>query len=254
LQTPHLEVQAMSSPDTAFDISTNNNYTKEANLIPIAPTYVREARYQGNIRVKVSPTTIPLGTTFGSVPSYQSQGWTTSVHPEGKRFAYNRSQAGITFVTEADVLEPGISDRVEGWVAVIRGLAADYHVNLPVTSDLFVEIDQKMDSCYYYFADHEHRTIFWLHSVDTTPVGLPESCSKAHLQHALEENYWAHVEMFPDTASQYSVTALNELQNLLLHARAGGLENIAYLHPQRGMTGVIRFSHLGYPNFPVHGR
>jgi hypothetical protein len=37
----------------------------------------------------------------------------------------------------------------------------------------------------------------------------------------LQENYWVHVELFPETASQYSLTALNELQLIFLHARAG---------------------------------
>jgi hypothetical protein len=75
---------------------------------------------------------------------------------------------------------------VEEWTAVILGLATDNNVNLPVTSDLFIEIDQKMGNCYYYFADHGHRTIFWLHNVETTPIGLPESCSKTHLR-----EFWA---------------------------------------------------------------
>jgi len=37
----------------------------------------------------------------------------------------------------------------------------------------------------------------------------------------LEENYWIHVELFPETASQYAAIALNELQVTFLHARAG---------------------------------
>ena len=37
----------------------------------------------------------------------------------------------------------------------------------------------------------------------------------------MQENYWIHVELFPETASQYSLTALNELQVIFLHARAG---------------------------------
>jgi hypothetical protein len=67
-------------------------------------------------------------------------------------------------------------------LALIRGLAADNHVHLPVTSDLFIEIDQESGNCYYYFADHGHRTVFWLHAVDTITVGLPDSCSKDHLR------------------------------------------------------------------------
>jgi hypothetical protein len=45
-------------------------------------------------------------------------------------------------------------------------------------------------------------------------------------EYSLEENYWAHVEMFPATASQYSGTALNELTVILLNARAGKLRSI----------------------------
>ena len=37
----------------------------------------------------------------------------------------------------------------------------------------------------------------------------------------MQENYWIHVELFPETASQYSLTALNELQVIFLHGRAG---------------------------------
>ena len=40
----------------------------------------------------------------------------------------------------------------------------------------------------------------------------------------MQENYWIHVELFPETASQYSLTALNELQVIFLHARAGQLQ------------------------------
>ena len=91
-------------------------------------------------------------------------------------------QAGITLVTEAHVLEPGVSNQLEGWLALIRDLAADNRVHLPVTSDLFIEIDQKLGKCYYYFADHGHRTVFWLHAVDTVTLGLPDSYSKDHLR------------------------------------------------------------------------
>ena len=42
-------------------------------------------------------------------------------------------------------------------------------------------------------------------------------------EHTLEEKYWAHVEMFPATVSPYTATALNELQVILINARAGAL-------------------------------
>jgi hypothetical protein len=104
---------------------------------------------------------------------------------------------------------------------MLRVIAARENVQLVATTDLFLEIDQVAETCGYWFADHAHRTVFWLHPVDTDVIGLPNSHSKRHLrescaalqlvmcvklvcsEYSLEENYWAHVEMFPATASQY---------------------------------------------------
>ncbi|KAH9163335.1 hypothetical protein EDB89DRAFT_1860023, partial [Lactarius sanguifluus] len=156
-------------------------------------------------------------------PSYQSQGWTVSAHPEGKRYAHIKTRAGITLVTEAHISEPGVSDQLYAWLAVICDVTTEEHVTLPEHPYLFLEIHQDTGTCDYYFVHHDLRTIFWVHAFDTISVGLPHSFSSSHLQYALEENYWIHVEMFPETASPYSLTALNELQIILLHARTDAL-------------------------------
>ncbi|KAH9998653.1 hypothetical protein BJV77DRAFT_704337 [Russula vinacea] len=83
-------------------------------------------------------------------------------------------------------------------------------------------MDQDSRKCGYWFADHAHRTIFWLQQVDTKPLDSRFSF-KASSSIRLEENYWIHVEMFPATASQYSMTALNELNIIFLNARANAL-------------------------------
>ncbi|KAH9031461.1 hypothetical protein EDB84DRAFT_1271049, partial [Lactarius hengduanensis] len=153
-------------------------------------------------------------------PSYQSQGWTISSHPEDGRYAHSKVQAGITIVTEAHIAEPGVSDQLNAWLAIISNMIIEENVHLPETSLLFLELHQDSSTCNYYFADHCLRTIFWLHTLDTTTVGLPHSYSSRHLQYSLEENYWIHVELFPETASPYSAIALNELQATFLHARA----------------------------------
>jgi len=172
--------------------------------------------------VRVSPTIVPLGVNQASAPSYQSQGWTISAHPEGKRYAHSKAQAGITLVTEAHITEPRVLDQLNAWLALICDVIAEGHINLPETSNLFLEI-QEDSSCNYYFAQHDLRTIFWLDAHDTISVGLPPSFSSNHLQYALQENYWIHVELFPEIASQYSSTALDELQVIFLHARADAL-------------------------------
>jgi len=194
----------------------------KSNLFPILPSTIRDLRYQCTGRVGVSPRVVPSGANLVSAPSYQFQGWTLSDHPEGKRYAHGKAQAGITIVTEACIGDPGISDQLNAWLAIICNMITEGNFHIQETSHLFLELSEDC-TCNYYFVDHGIRTIFWLHAVDTNSVRLPSSFSSRHLQHSLEENYWIHVEMFPETASQYSATALNELLVTFLHARADSL-------------------------------
>jgi hypothetical protein len=123
----------------------------------------------------------PSGTHSHQRPSYGSQGWNVSIHPEGKRYAYNTAEDGISIVTEAHVTDPSVAEQLEISLAMLRDLAAKENVHLPATTDLFLEIDQDTETCSYWFADHAHRTVFWLHQVDTDAAGLPDSHSERHL-------------------------------------------------------------------------
>ena len=105
-----------------------------------------------------------------------------SVHPKGKRYAHQITGDRISVITEAHVTDPGVAEQLEGSLAMIRVLAAKEGVNLSETTNLFVEVDQDSGNCSYWFADHTHRTIFWLHPVDTNIIGLPDSYSKRHLR------------------------------------------------------------------------
>ncbi|KAI9438689.1 hypothetical protein H4582DRAFT_1950257 [Lactarius indigo] len=204
------------------DVSGAVNISR-SSLYPILPSTIRDLRYRGIVRVRVTPTIIPSGANLVSAPSYRSQGWTISSHPEGKRYAHTRAQAGITIITEAHITEPGVLEQLDAWLAIIYNMITEENVHLLETSHLFLEVCQDSGTCNYYFADHALRTIFWLHTIDTISVRLPPSYSSGHLQYSLEENYWIHIELFPETASQYSEIALNELQATFLHARADAL-------------------------------
>ncbi len=117
-------------------------------------------------------------------PSYQSERWTISTHPEGKRYARTKA-AGITIITEACISEPGVSDQLDAWTAIVRDMIADKNVQLQETSHLFLELYQP-GICNYYFVDHGHRSVFWLHTIDTPSVGLPHSYSSGHLRTSLK--------------------------------------------------------------------
>ncbi|KAH9031463.1 hypothetical protein EDB84DRAFT_170415 [Lactarius hengduanensis] len=194
--------------------------TNKANLIPVLPSTLKDSGYQGAVRLRVSPTIGPLEANLLSAPPHQSQGWTISAHPEGKRYAHTKSQTGITVVTEANTARPGVSDQLNAWLVVICDTINEEHVHLPDSSDLFLEIHQDSGTCNYYFANHGLRIVFWLHTLNTISVGLPPSYSSSCLQYSPEENYWIHVELFPGTASQYSAKALDELQVVFSRARA----------------------------------
>ncbi len=120
--------------------------------------------------------------SFRSRPSYQPEGWVESVHSEGKRYGHNKTENGLSLVTEAHVSDPMVAERLDDWVGYIRAVAAEKDVYLPETSDLFLEFDENTGTCSYWFVDHAHRAIFWLESVDTINVGLPNAYSKAHLR------------------------------------------------------------------------
>jgi len=209
---------------------SNDHDANVPTLSPVLPRVVRENRYQNTTRVKLTAIGVLLGTNFNSAPSYQSKGWTLSIHSEGKRYAHNRTETGLSLVTEAHVFDTTVAESLNDCLNAIRTLATEKDVFLPETSDLFLEFDNDANECKYWFADHANRTVFWLHPVDPI-TGLPHAFSGSHLRYSLEENYWAHVEMFPATASPYAATALSELQVILFNARADSLTSDAPTFP-----------------------
>ena len=119
------------------------------------------------------------------------------MHPEGRRYAHNKSVEGLAVVTEADVVDPGVAEQIENWRTLILARATEENIRLSESSDLFLEVEPNSGDCNYWFADHAQRSIFWLHSVDTQAVGLPNSCSKAHLRKYLfAASAFGQVEIF----------------------------------------------------------
>ena len=153
--------------------------------------------------MRVLPTVVPLGANLVSAcvsflhspqlwnilpqrPSYHTQGWTISNHPEGKRYAHSKTQAGITVVTEARVADPGVSEQLNAWAAVICDMIAEENVQLQETSHLFLDIHEDTDTCNYYLVDHGIRTIFWLRAVETIGIRPPHFFSSIHLRDFLK--------------------------------------------------------------------
>ncbi|KAI9438658.1 hypothetical protein H4582DRAFT_1950045 [Lactarius indigo] len=188
----------------------------ESNLFPILPSAIRDSRYPGTLPVRrVSQTIAPPGPGFALMPLYEFQGWTVSAHPEGKHYAHTTTPLGITVVTEARIVEPGVSDLLNAWLAIVYNVITERNIHLLETSHLFLEIHHDSCACNYYFVDHAFHTVFWLHTLNVNEIAPSRSFSGGHLRHSLQENYWIHVELFPQTASNYSAVALNELHAII---------------------------------------
>jgi len=122
-----------------------------------------------------------LETHLRSRPSYQTKGWTLSIHSEGKRYAHYRTETGLSVVTEAYVSNTTVTEHLNNCINSIRALAAEKDFPLPETSDLFLDINDT-NTCSYWFVDHARRIVFWLHPVDPTVMGLPHAFSESHFR------------------------------------------------------------------------
>ncbi len=73
-------------------------------------------------------------------------------------------------------------------------------ISLPPKVDLFLGLGWRdgIAFCAYYFADHVHRSIFWLDDVDVRTLSIsgvitPEP---SHLAHAIEARYWSVLTVY----------------------------------------------------------
>ena len=110
------------------------------------------------------------------------------------RYAHIKSWSGITIVTDSDLVESRVSDRLNAWLTIICNMAIEKHVQIPETSHLFLEVHQDSDTCNYYFADHGLRTVFWLHMLDTISARLPPFNSGGYLRMPLIHLFTFQIE------------------------------------------------------------
>ncbi|KAI0309667.1 hypothetical protein OF83DRAFT_35765, partial [Amylostereum chailletii] len=222
-------------------------------LLPVLPSSI--GRYDGDKRVIVCDTVLKPG-LHTSVnfppPSYSAHKWRSSIHPEGKPYYYMTSL--VTVITEANVQDEEIVQQLQGWTSLLESLVvelgfrlgtksdavvpleadvtdpalaprsrdqrADVHRDYP-SLDLFLKLDLQTGGCSYYFVEHATRVVFWVDSFKSEDLGLPPSISSNHLKHALEENYWIHVEMFPVHPNRFPVEVLDDLMSVFMFGLSG---------------------------------
>ncbi|KAG7095379.1 hypothetical protein E1B28_006136 [Marasmius oreades] len=146
-------------------------------------------------------------------PSYLPPCWSSFVHPEGQ--IYFARDSPLRIVTEAYLYNPETLAKVLYWSKHIESLVEEKGMPLSENIELFILIED--DGCSYYFVNHAIQTQFWLEQYDTTELGIPDVASESHLQIALTELYWIHVEYFPMHIGGLPVKVVDDLLSIWCH-------------------------------------
>ncbi|KAK1225099.1 hypothetical protein PQX77_011968 [Marasmius sp. AFHP31] len=175
-------------------------------------------RYERHARASLGKAVLKPGylPCAENKPSYLPPCWSSYVHPEGQ--LYFARDSPLRIVTEADLYEPQTLAQVLHWSKHIEMLVEEKEMPLSEHIELFILIED--DGCSYYFIDHLTRTQFWLEEYETSELGIPEVASASHLQIALTELYWIHVEYFPMHIGGLPTKVADELISIWCHGLA----------------------------------
>ncbi|KAG6906814.1 hypothetical protein DXG01_011998 [Tephrocybe rancida] len=186
-------------------------------------------RYDRGAKVESGDIVLDAGRVFASepAPNYLPLQWLPYIHPEGQLY-FSKDAATPRVVTEANLHDPKIFEKVEYWAHVVENLLSE-SLDIVLSNDveLFLQIEE--NDCAYYFVDHQSQTTFWLDTLDTDEIGIPPVASPSHLRIALQELYWTHVEYFPAHLACLAPRALEELIGVFTHGQAepAGVHSVA---------------------------
>lgn len=110
---------------------------------------------------------------------YLPPDWTAFTHPEGKTYFYRN--AGLRVVTEACLYQAEIMDKISTWVNSVEVALRIKGIMPSVSTELFLEPYEGLESCGYYFVDHSTRSEFWIDQVSTEVLNFGQVVSTSHL-------------------------------------------------------------------------
>ena len=84
-------------------------------------------------------------------------------------------------MTEANVHREDTERRVTDWLKLIDETISQQQVIVPPSSELFIELDESVPSCAYYFVNHDTRRIFWLEHTSTELLDMGMVVSSSHI-------------------------------------------------------------------------
>ncbi|THH08461.1 hypothetical protein EW145_g2704 [Phellinidium pouzarii] len=122
--------------------------------------------------------------------------WERFVQPEGQIYFLNSCRR-FRYLTEANLYDPETLAEVEDVMTEIERKADMFSKPLPANTEVLLELADKSWS--YYMMDLDRCCIFWLDDYDAQSL-IPQLFGigkREHLRHALDLEYWQHIEHFP---------------------------------------------------------
>ncbi|KAK0193419.1 hypothetical protein F5146DRAFT_925315 [Armillaria mellea] len=165
-------------------------------------------------------------------------GWSVHVHPQGLRYyvhemmfhaSVNTSSTPcvslLRVFTNADIIISEEWGVLSGFMDNIVSYMYTKEISLPPKVDLFLGLKLSQEGtviCSYYFADHVHRSVFWLDDLDARTLSILDviTTEPSHLAHAIEARYWHHCRLFPACQEMTSDT-IEEVKDFLLYCITG---------------------------------
>ncbi|KAG1753639.1 uncharacterized protein EDB91DRAFT_1242618 [Suillus paluster] len=197
-----------------------------------ATTSTATSRYGKSPSLYSYHTVIPPGPLL-STPSTVATPltWNSYSHPEGQSY-FQRRLPNYDVVTEANIHRQETERQVTGWLKFIDETISHRQIIVPSSSELFIELDESIFSCAYYFVNHETRRIFWLEQISTELLDMGLVVSSSHIDTALERLYWVHVEFFPmHICAQVSPQVVDDLIGVMSHGAADRLTSRSSTFP-----------------------
>ncbi|KAK0470205.1 uncharacterized protein EV420DRAFT_1473286 [Desarmillaria tabescens] len=192
-------------------------------FIPICPWILPWAGSRPrNPHIPNVPSIAPLTTSFTlhGVPS----DWSLHINPQGVRYyvhemmfhaSVNASSTScssrLRIFTHEDIILPEVLRELTGFLDNILNYMHAKGTNLPPKVDIVLSFGSEFEDgthcCGYYFADHMHRSIFWLDSFDASMLAHGLIIARVHYR------------MFP--CQEMTSDIIEEVNDYLIHCIAG---------------------------------
>ncbi|KAF9219938.1 hypothetical protein BS17DRAFT_362768 [Gyrodon lividus] len=117
---------------------------------------------------------------------------------------------------------------------MLFGMTTAANIELSKDTELVIELEgiRKERAALYYFVDHQHRLLFWVHEFEHKKLlgHIKGVQNKSHIKHRLETQYWTHCELYPH-GRPIAQEDLESLKGTLIHANAEAITSDTSLAP-----------------------